>query len=131
MITCPLELLQVVSRLDRAIERATKTDQDRKQHDRHAGTYRSTTSGGPQRAAAAVESASLHPYMEVFLVRRGNAEFTIGSQTITVQAGQWLTIPPATAHRFRTLGPERYESLAIHLSPRFISSVLQAPDTQE
>ena len=66
-----------------------------------------------------------HPYAEVILIRQGRAMFTLGSEQFVARAGQTLVIPPETPHRFRTLGPGRYESVAVHLSREFVSTLLE------
>jgi quercetin dioxygenase-like cupin family protein len=68
-----------------------------------------------------------HPYPEIIMIRQGQAEFTLGSHTLTGRAGHTVVIPPDTAHTFRTLGPGRYESIAIHQSPLFVTELLE-PD---
>jgi mannose-6-phosphate isomerase-like protein (cupin superfamily) len=67
-----------------------------------------------------------HPYAEVVMIRRGQARFTLGAEEFVARAGQTLVIPPGTPHTFRTLGPDRYESVAVHLSREFVSELLEA-----
>ncbi|MCD2191957.1 AraC family ligand binding domain-containing protein [Actinomycetospora endophytica] len=67
-----------------------------------------------------------HPYPEIILIRQGRAMFTLGSERFVAVAGQTLVIPPDTPHTFRTLGGGRYESLALHQSPEFVSEILEA-----
>jgi quercetin dioxygenase-like cupin family protein len=67
-----------------------------------------------------------HPYPEVVMIRQGRAEFTAGTGKMEAQAGQTIVIPAGTAHTFRTLGPGRYESIANHISPEFVSKLLEA-----
>lgn len=67
-----------------------------------------------------------HPYAEVVMIRRGQAMFTLGAEQFLARAGQTLIIPSDTPHTFRTLGPERYESVATHLSREFVSELLEA-----
>ena len=56
------------------------------------------------------------------MVRRGNSTVTIGEQELQGNAGLTIVIPANTPHTFRTHRPERYESVAIHSSPTFIST---------
>jgi mannose-6-phosphate isomerase-like protein (cupin superfamily) len=63
-----------------------------------------------------------HPYPETIMVRRGNSTITVGEQELEGNAGQTVVIPANTAHTFRTRGPERYESIAIHSSTAFLST---------
>ncbi|WP_324192856.1 cupin domain-containing protein [Nocardia transvalensis] len=65
-----------------------------------------------------------HPYPETVVVLRGRSEFTIGSELRAVGAGTTLIIPAFTPHTFRVLGDGRYESLAHHLSPKFVTEEL-------
>ncbi|MEQ3551336.1 cupin domain-containing protein [Pseudonocardia nematodicida] len=69
-----------------------------------------------------------HPYTEVIKVLRGRATFTLGAERVPMRAGQTVVIPPRTPHAFRTLGPERFESLALHLSAAFVTETLD-PDS--
>ena len=66
-----------------------------------------------------------HPYAEVILIRQGRAVFTVGDEQFLARAGQTLVIPPGTPHRFRTLDSGRYESVAVHLSREFVSTLLE------
>ncbi len=59
-----------------------------------------------------------HPYAETFIIRRGWATFTIGSEQLQGHAGQILVVPANTPHKFST-GAEGYEAVHIHASPRF------------
>jgi mannose-6-phosphate isomerase-like protein (cupin superfamily) len=64
----------------------------------------------------------LHPYPETLMVRRGTSTVTVGEQQLETNAGQTVVIPANTPHTFRTHGPQRYESIAIHSSPGFQST---------
>jgi mannose-6-phosphate isomerase-like protein (cupin superfamily) len=64
----------------------------------------------------------LHPYPETIMVRRGTSTVTVGQQQLETNAGQTVVIPANTPHTFRTHGPQRYESIAIHSSPAFQST---------
>ncbi|MEU4193569.1 cupin domain-containing protein [Kribbella sp. NPDC026611] len=59
-----------------------------------------------------------HPYAETFIIRRGSATFTVGTDEIVGTAGQILVVPADTPHKFRT-GPEGYEAIHIHANPTF------------
>ncbi len=56
------------------------------------------------------------------MVRRGTSTVTVGEQQLETNAGQTVVIPANTPHTFRTHGPQRYESIAIHSSPAFLST---------
>lgn len=64
-----------------------------------------------------------HPYAETFIIKRGSATFTIGSEQVTGSAGQVLVVPAETPHKFAT-GPDGYEAVHIHANPRFITDWL-------
>ena len=63
-----------------------------------------------------------HPYPEVIMVRRGSSTVFVGDRELEGNAGQTVVIPANTPHTFSTHGPGRYESIAIHTSPTFLST---------
>ena len=63
-----------------------------------------------------------HPNPETIMVRRGNSTVTLGEQELEGNAGLTVVVPANTPHTFRTHGPQRYESIAIHSSPSFLST---------
>jgi mannose-6-phosphate isomerase-like protein (cupin superfamily) len=65
-----------------------------------------------------------HPYAETFVLRRGSANFTIGSEQVVRHAGQILVVPAFTPHKFST-GPEGYEAVHIHANARFVTEWLE------
>ena len=65
-----------------------------------------------------------HPYAETFLIRRGSATFTVGSDEVVGHAGQVLVVPALTPHKFST-GPDGYEAVHIHANPRFVTEWLE------
>ena len=65
-----------------------------------------------------------HPYAETFLIRRGSATFTVGSEELEGHAGQILIVPALTPHKFST-GPDGYEAVHIHANPRFVTEWLE------
>jgi len=66
----------------------------------------------------------LHPYAETFVVRRGAAEFVVGSERLVARAGTILVVPADTPHRFTTL-PGGYEAVHIHASGHFETTWLE------
>lgn len=70
----------------------------------------------------------VHPYDEIFVVRKGNARFTIGDRRIDAQEGDILVGPAAVPHKFKNLGPGRLETTDIHLSREWIQTDLEDPD---
>ena len=67
-----------------------------------------------------------HPYPEIVMIRRGRSTFTVGTEQFDARAGHTVVVPAGTPHTFRTATSERYESVAIHVSPAFISDLLEA-----
>lgn len=67
----------------------------------------------------------VHPYDEVFCIRRGRARFTVGDEVIEAQAGEAVLGPAGLPHTFVNLGPEPLETVDIHLSPRWIQTDLE------
>lgn len=65
-----------------------------------------------------------HPYAETFVIRRGSALFTIGTEELVGHAGQIVVVPADTPHRFRTL-EGGYEAIHIHASDEFITDWLE------
>jgi mannose-6-phosphate isomerase-like protein (cupin superfamily) len=65
-----------------------------------------------------------HPYAETFVIRRGSAMFTIGTEQVEGRAGQVLVVPALTPHKFVT-GADGYEALHIHAGPRFVTDWLE------
>ncbi len=41
-----------------------------------------------------------HPYDETFIVEAGSARFTVGDETLEVEAGQIAVVPAGTPHKF-------------------------------
>jgi len=60
-----------------------------------------------------------HPVEEVLTVREGRAEMWIGTDRVTVTAGQSLRIPPGKLHGFRNSGQDRLHIHAVLASPFF------------
>ncbi|MDQ3660104.1 MAG: cupin domain-containing protein [Actinomycetota bacterium] len=65
-----------------------------------------------------------HPYAETWIVRTGNARFTVGESNIDASAGDVLVAPAGVAHMFKNAGPENLDIVCIHPSPRFIQEEL-------
>jgi mannose-6-phosphate isomerase-like protein (cupin superfamily) len=66
-----------------------------------------------------------HPYEEIFIVLEGQAQFTIGSETIEAHAGQVLIVQPRIPHKFVNSGTGRLRQIDIHASDRFITEWLE------
>ena len=65
-----------------------------------------------------------HPYAETFIIRRGTATFTVGSESVEGRAGQILVVPANTPHKFST-GPDGYEAVHIHANASFVTEWLE------
>ncbi|MEM9798388.1 MAG: cupin domain-containing protein [Pseudomonadota bacterium] len=67
-------------------------------------------------AVGAGPSWHLHPYDEIFILKRGRARFTVGDQVIDAEEGDVVMGPANVPHKYENLGPGRMESIDIHLS---------------
>jgi quercetin dioxygenase-like cupin family protein len=76
------------------------------------------------RAAGVGPRLHRHPYAETFIIRRGSATYTIGSEQIVGRAGQILVAPEQTPHKFAT-GPDGYEAVHIHANASFVTEWLE------
>lgn len=65
-----------------------------------------------------------HPYPETFIIRRGSALFTIGTEELVGRAGQIVVVPAETPHKFRTLDGG-YEAIHIHAADEFATDWLE------
>ena len=65
-----------------------------------------------------------HPYAETWIVRKGNARFTVGRDVIEAGSGTILVGPAEVPHMFKNLGPGSLDIICIHPSPRFIQEDL-------
>ncbi len=70
----------------------------------------------------------VHPYDEIFIIRRGRARFTIGEDKIDAGEGDILMGPANVPHKYENLGPGPLESTDIHLSERWIQTDLDDPE---
>jgi mannose-6-phosphate isomerase-like protein (cupin superfamily) len=66
-----------------------------------------------------------HPYSETFLIRAGEALFTVDTEQFIGVAGQVLVVPPGTPHKFSKQGSGRLEMIDVHASPVFITEWLE------
>ncbi|PAY20902.1 cupin [Rhodopirellula sp. SM50] len=70
----------------------------------------------------------VHPYDELFIVRKGRALFTIGDKKIEAETGDVLLGPADIPHKYHSIGPGRLETTDIHLSDRWIQTNLDDPE---
>lgn len=69
----------------------------------------------------------VHPYDEIFIVRQGRAEFTIGEEVIVGEEGDVLMGPAQVPHKYRNLGPGPLGTSDIHMSATIIQTDLDDP----
>lgn len=67
----------------------------------------------------------VHPYDEIFIIQQGKARFFIGDDVIDAEAGEVVLGPAAVPHRFINLGPGRFQTVDIHLSPTWVQTNLE------
>lgn len=63
-----------------------------------------------------------HPYTEMWIVRSGQARFTVGNETLDPNPGDIVVVNPETPHRFKNIGTTRLELTCIHASPEIIQT---------
>jgi quercetin dioxygenase-like cupin family protein len=69
-----------------------------------------------------------HPYPEVFIVESGRATFTLGDDTMVIEAGHVVVGPSNVPHGFTNSGPDELRLVAIHGAPRFQTEWLEGGD---
>ena len=70
----------------------------------------------------------VHPYDELFIVRKGRALFTVGDKKIEAETGDVLLGPANVPHKYHSIGPDRLETTDIHVSDRWIQTNLDDPE---
>ncbi|WP_420963201.1 cupin domain-containing protein [Brucella sp. IR073] len=58
----------------------------------------------------------VHPYQETWMVREGEAEFTVGGDKTRAHAGDIVVAAANVPHRFENVGIGRLEMICIHPS---------------
>jgi mannose-6-phosphate isomerase-like protein (cupin superfamily) len=66
-----------------------------------------------------------HPYTETWLVQSGTATITVGDEAVVAGAGNILTVPANTPHKFINTGTDVLRMVCIHASPRMIQEDLE------
>lgn len=66
-----------------------------------------------------------HPYPEVFVIRRGTALFTVGTEKFEAREGSILVAPAGMPHKFENRGPGPLETIDIHKNGSFITEWLE------
>ncbi|QUJ75251.1 cupin domain-containing protein [Sulfitobacter albidus] len=70
----------------------------------------------------------VHPYDEIFIIKRGRARFKVGDEIIDAEEGDIVMGPAAVPHKYENLGPGPLESIDIHLSRSWVQTDLEDPD---
>lgn len=70
----------------------------------------------------------VHTYDEIFIIREGNALFTIGDKKIAAKTGDILLGPANIPHKYHNLGPGMLETTDIHLSDRWVQTDMEDPE---
>lgn len=68
----------------------------------------------------------VHPYSETWVVKRGEAEFTVGAEKTRAFAGDIVVAAPNVPHRFLNVGTDRLELVCIHASDHIVQEWVQA-----
>lgn len=62
----------------------------------------------------------VHPYAETWIIRAGEAEFTLGRERTRARPGDIVVGAAGIPHKFRNVGSGRLEMVCIHASDRII-----------
>ncbi|WP_207538959.1 cupin domain-containing protein [Sabulicella rubraurantiaca] len=65
-----------------------------------------------------------HPYPETWVVREGEAEFSVGNERSRASAGDIVVAPANVPHRFVNIGEGRLRLLCIHPSDTIVQEDL-------
>jgi quercetin dioxygenase-like cupin family protein len=65
-------------------------------------------------------SLHVHPYSEVWIVRKGEAEFTVGGERTRGHPGDIVVAAADVPHRFVNVGDDRLELVCIHPSDTIV-----------
>jgi mannose-6-phosphate isomerase-like protein (cupin superfamily) len=67
-----------------------------------------------------------HPYPEIFIILEGFSAFTVGAESLNVQAGQIIVAPPNVPHKFVNSGEGQLRQIDIHLSKQYLTEWLES-----
>src|SRR5262245_47396771 len=70
-------------------------------------------------------SLHTHPYEEIFVVQAGKLTFTVSDESIEVDGGHIVIVPPETPHKFTNSGSEIAYHIDIHAATRMITTWLE------
>ncbi|MGC0272594.1 cupin domain-containing protein [Pseudactinotalea sp. Z1739] len=68
-----------------------------------------------------------HPYTETWVVLDGDVQIETGEEQLRAQAGNIVTVPAHTIHRFRNTGAADLHMLCIHASGSIIQEFVTPP----
>jgi quercetin dioxygenase-like cupin family protein len=68
----------------------------------------------------------IHPYAETWIVRQGEAEFTVGSETTKASAGDIIVAAANVPHRYLNVGAARLEMVCIHPNAAILQEDLES-----
>jgi quercetin dioxygenase-like cupin family protein len=68
----------------------------------------------------------MHPYTETWVVRKGEAEFTVGGEQTRAYAGDIVVAAANIPHRFENVGSDRLEIVCIHANDTIVQELVQA-----
>lgn len=66
----------------------------------------------------------VHPYPETWVVKKGEAEFTVGDETTRAFPGDIVVATAHVPHRFENVGAGRLELVCIHPNETFVQEFL-------
>ena len=67
-----------------------------------------------------------HPYSETWVVRKGEAEFTVGAERTLAYAGDIVVAAANVPHRFENVGRDRLEIVCIHPNDTIVQDLVDA-----
>lgn len=65
----------------------------------------------------------MHPYVETWIVKRGEAEFIVGGEAVRASPGDIVVAPVGEPHRWTNVGDHRLELVCIHPSDTILQSL--------
>lgn len=68
----------------------------------------------------------VHPYSETWVVRKGEAEFTVGGERTRAYPGDIVVAAANVPHRFENVGRDRLEVVCIHPNDVILQDLAEA-----
>lgn len=69
----------------------------------------------------------VHPYVETWVVRKGEVEFTVGAERVRAFAGDIVVAAANVPHRFENVGDGRLELVCIHANEAIVQALVEEP----